>query len=122
MKKKNVYVGKWVEKGWREINLSFTPESLKYLLEQGLNESDPQFTHQDIANWCGKYWWKTVEEELDLGADKVEQIAVKVAKDVECQWDLFLSNTYSLTDLQNLDFSKVKLPKEWFEKWLCELT
>jgi hypothetical protein len=119
--KKNVYVGKWEEKGWCEINLTFTPESLKYLLDQALNESEPEFTHQDIANWCGKYWWKTEEEELDSGADKVKQIAVKVAKDIDCQWELFLVNTYSLADLQNLDFSKVKLPIEWFEKWLHEL-
>jgi hypothetical protein len=31
----------------------------------------------------------------------------KVIEDISAQWDLYLSNTYSLEELQQLDFSKV---------------
>jgi len=34
---------------------------------------------------------------------------------------LFLVNTYSLKELQNLDLSKVKLPQDWFIEWLKQL-
>ncbi|OIK10804.1 hypothetical protein BIV60_20255 [Bacillus sp. MUM 116] len=46
----------------------------------------------------------------------------KVLEDISAQWDLYLTNTYSLEELQQLDFSKVKLPKEWFDGWLKELS
>lgn len=45
-----------------------------------------------------------------------------ILEDISAQWDLFLANTFSLKELQQLDFSKVKLPIEWFEGWLKELT
>ena len=46
---------------------------------------------------------------------------VRIAADVDCQWDLYLINTYSLKELQQLDFSTIKLPLEWFEDWRSEL-
>jgi hypothetical protein len=30
------------------------------------------------------------------------------------QWDMYLANTYTLPELQHLDFSRVCLPQEWF--------
>ena len=56
--------------------------------------------------------------------DELSQIvenAVIVARDIECQWDLFLVNSYSLKELQKIDLSKVKLPQEWFIQWLEQL-
>ena len=51
----------------------------------------------------------------------IVEIAVIVARDIECQWDLFLVNSYSLKELENIDLSKVKLPQEWYIQWLEEL-
>ena len=50
-----------------------------------------------------------------------DNMTFRIARDIECQWDLFLVNTYSLEELQNLDFSKVKLPQDWFIEWLKQL-
>ena len=30
-------------------------------------------------------------------------------------------DTFSLTELQSLDFSRVRLPHEWFADWLAKL-
>jgi len=35
-----------------------------------------------------------------------------ILADIETQWDLYLANTYSLSQLQQLDFEAVKLPVE----------
>ena len=46
---------------------------------------------------------------------------ISIAADVDCQWDLYLVNTYSISELQSLDFSEVRLPTEWFADWLKQL-
>lgn len=48
--------------------------------------------------------------------------AISIAADVDCQWDLYLANTYKLQELQKLDFAAVRLPPEWFQDWLMKLT
>ena len=48
-------------------------------------------------------------------------LAIDVAGDVEVQWDLYLANTYTLSELQALDFSRVELPRVWFTEWTNKL-
>ncbi len=43
------------------------------------------------------------------------------AQEIEMQWDMYLANTYTLPELQHLDFSQVRLPNEWFADWLARL-
>ena len=52
------------------------------------------------------------EEELRL------RHVADIAQDVSAQWDLYLSNTYTLEQLNRITFSTVTLPVEWFEGWL----
>ncbi|MGG3449925.1 hypothetical protein [Domibacillus aminovorans] len=54
--------------------------------------------------------------------EEFDEIAFGIARDIECQRDLFLVNTYSSEELQNLDLSKVKLPQDWFIEWLKQLS
>ncbi|HEY1041749.1 MAG TPA: hypothetical protein VGE63_03450 [Candidatus Paceibacterota bacterium] len=110
---RNQYIGKWKECGWQEINLDFNVENLKLLLKEGLIVSG-EYTHQDIAQWCNQYTMYFIEREI-------REEGCGVAEDVSMQWDLFLTNKYSLEELQSLDFSKVRLPSEWFEEWIKEL-
>ena len=42
---------------------------------------------------------------------------LSIAANVSCQWDLYLANTYSLKQLQALDFADVRLPLDWFDAW-----
>ncbi len=49
------------------------------------------------------------------------EAAADVAQEVEMQWDMYLANTYTLQQLQRLDFSQVRLPAEWFADWVARL-
>lgn len=44
-----------------------------------------------------------------------------ILADVETQWDLFLANSFTLQELQSLNFAEIRLPTEWFNEWLRQL-
>jgi len=100
------------------IQKPFTAQSLREVLQWGLHPGSAPHTHQEIAEWCSRYC-QVHEEELERTGDKSS--ALRIADDVEAQWELFLVNTYSGAELQRLDFSKVRLPVEWFAGWLARL-
>ncbi|WP_051348389.1 hypothetical protein [Peribacillus kribbensis] len=113
---RNRYVGSWSESAYIEIDWPFDEENLVDLLKGVVNKTN-QFTHQQICNWCDKHYMKYINEEKS-GDEKLYGIL----GDISAQWDLYLTNTFSLIELQQLDFSKIKLPIVWFEDWLKELT
>lgn len=113
---RNRYVGSWTESNFIEIDLSFSKENLVDLLKSVVNKTN-LYTHQQISNWCDKHYMNYMNED---GLD--DEKLYGILEDISAQWDLYLSNTYSLKELQQLDFSKVKLPIEWVEGWLKELT
>ena len=49
------------------------------------------------------------------------RIMETVVEDVDCQYELYLANTYTLEQLQHMDHSTVALPCEWFTQWLSQL-
>lgn len=114
-KGRNRYIGCWEETGWREISLPFTRESLITVLAWGAGEQPSTHTHQDIARWCDllNLMWHTDTPEGDALKPLVD-----LAEDVSAQWDLHLANTYTLEQLQALQFSDINLPVEWFQDWL----
>jgi hypothetical protein len=106
--------------GWNfnktSINLPYSYESLVRLLSRiSINENN--FSHYDFAQWCDNF--TMVFDEVELFP--IVENAVAVVQDIECQWDLFLVNSYSLEELQDINLSKVTLPQEWFIKWLEQL-
>ena len=116
---RNRYVGSWQETGWREIVLPFNTANLSTLLEQGAGLLPAEFTHQDIAHWCDRYIMAARMGECRQSSDPKDCKAGSIiAEDVSAQWDLFLANTYSLPELQTLNFSEVRLPLDWFQDWL----
>jgi len=44
-----------------------------------------------------------------------------ILADVETQWDLYLANTFTLKELQTMDFENVRLPLSWFSDWVNEI-
>jgi hypothetical protein len=58
---------------------------------------------------------------LDTDETPDMEAAIRIAADVDCQWDLFLANSYTLDQLRRLDFSAVRLPMEWFLDWERQL-
>jgi len=113
---RNVYIGKWEAPILNAIEYDFTAENAKKIIQFAIDEENV-FTHKDIADWCYKYWVKY--HDLD-NSNEVEKV-IEVMLDIDAQWDMNLSNTYSLKELQVLDFKKVNLPKEWFISWMDKL-
>ena len=114
-KKNNLkYVGLWAETESKAITLPFTIAGIKTVLEWGANPEKSQYTHQDIAHWCCRFYMKMRE----IDADKAMDIAIDIAEDVDAQWELYMVNSFSLNELRNLDFSKERMPFEWFNNWL----
>jgi hypothetical protein len=119
MKSRNKYVGKFVETDFEPIDLQFSIASLKHLLDSAVSSN--LYTHQQVADWACRFWSECMEGELSQSEDEEIIRAVEIALDVNSHWDMFLYNTYSLEQLQNMNFSQVELPSEWFEKWRAEL-
>lgn len=116
-KGRNKFVGSWSESATRTIDLPFTVESLRSVLSLGISPNGEDYTHQEIAHWCDRFHMAMFDIETDRGMD----IATGVAADVDAQWDMFLANTYTLEELQKLNFRQVNLPVEWFMDWLRQL-
>ena len=98
------------------INSPYSYESLVRLLSR-ISKNENNFSQYDFAQWCDNFTMIFDEAELS----PIVESPVTVTRDIECQWDLFLVNSYSLKELENMDLSKVKLPQEWFIQWLEEL-
>lgn len=113
---KKKYIGSWSESKFIEIDLEFNKKNLVELLKSVVNNSN-RFSHQQICNWCDKHYMKYMDND-----NLYNKELYKVLEDISAQWDLYLTNTYSLEELQQLNFSKVKLPIEWFDRWLKELS
>jgi hypothetical protein len=101
----------------RQINVNHTAENLKQLLIQVLNKNN-LFTQEELADWCCDYTEKI--RDVDLGT-QFEINAFSVAEDIDCQWELYLTNSYTVEQLQVLDKSKVDLPEDWFKNWLSKI-
>jgi hypothetical protein len=116
---RNKYIGKWIETEAKKIDVPFTCENLDMLLYQIIIKENSTFSHQDFVNWCEDFYWfldsKDTNDMLKLDENG---LLIGVLNDISVQWDLYLVNTYSLKELQKLDFSNVQLPLEWFENWL----
>ncbi len=88
------YLGRWNATAFRQLSLPWGVASLRTLLREGVDPHSPHI-HQQIADWCGRYY--VFLEEGDLG----ESTAATIALDVDAQWDLYLVNSSRLAILGN---------------------
>ncbi len=95
----------------KKIELEFNKENFLTLLSYGQQPDQSPYTHKQIAEWCEPFWNKY--SDIDTSA-QIEKIMPLLA-DVETQWDLYLANTFSSSELKQLDFESVKLPVAWFK-------
>jgi hypothetical protein len=116
-KGRNRYAGSWTETVSKNIDLPFTVESMRKILEWGASPDNSPVTHQDIAHWCDRFHMVMLDADTDKSMDAVTGIAAAV----DAQWDMYLASTYTLEELQNLDFSTARIPVEWFHGWLNQL-
>ena len=111
------YTGSFQESHCKLIDLPFSPESIEQILQWGEMPEGAHHTHQEIAHWCNRMHIDLLDTNIEPELNR----ALSIAKDVDCQWDLFLVNTFNVEQLRTLDFSTVCLPVEWFANWLEKL-
>lgn len=114
MKKRKNYIGKYIEPVYETITSVFCLASLKSHLENIVNETS-EYTEKEFVDWCYKNFTKKMDSEEE---NSEMNKALNIAEDIDIQWDLFLANSFSLSDLQKIDFNKIQLPKEWYIKWV----
>lgn len=106
---------------WNEtsIKLPYTSENLKILLGTVCRREN-KFSHYDFVKWCDNL---TMAFDNDEGEELIESasLAFGIAKDIECQSDLFWSEVYSLEELRKVDQSNLELPHSWFIEWFRTL-
>ncbi len=117
-KDRNKFIGSWTELVTTPIKLAYTPSNLSELLDIGATLENESYTHQEIADWCGKY---AIHQRENSQSSTKKNNDYEVACDVDAQWNLFLCNSYSLEELQSLKFAEVRLPIEWFASWKDQL-
>jgi len=100
---RNQVIGSWTETNCRVIDLPQTSDTLRELLIEGQRTSS-QYTHLQIVDWCYRICMRYINDDNPNELDKT----IIIAEDVDAQWDLFLANTFSLKELQELDFSTGK--------------
>jgi hypothetical protein len=94
--------------------LPFTRDSVIQMLTWGANPETSPFSHKQIAEWCDRFWCKY----MDIDAKPEIERLMPILADVDCQWDLYLANKYSIDDLRSKNFEKELIPVEWFKDWL----
>lgn len=121
-RKRTRFNGAYSEPPDLSIELPFTLANLRTLLIEG-SHSDSGHTHQQIKDWADRFWWRYTQWPADPDASVPADIkaAADLAQEIEMQWDMYLVNTYTLPELQHLDFSLVRLPAAWFTDWLARL-
>lgn len=95
-------------------DMPFTRAAAIQMLRWGADPESSPYTHKQIAEWCDRFWCKY----LDVDAEPEIESLLPTLTDVETQWDLYLTNTYSIQELQTQDFEGEQMPKEWFNGWL----
>lgn len=114
---RNKYIGKYTETVFEVIEDDFTYSNLFQFLNE-IIEDRFKYAQKDFVDWCVRGWCKYMDVDIE---DKSLEKTIKIFADVDCQWDLYLANTYSLSELQNMNYYEVKLPKEFYENWKNEL-
>lgn len=123
--RRNRYIGKWEELPPADpIDFPFSRASVVEVLKGALAKPR-RFTDQQLADWAYRYFMSDVAA-FDAAAaasapSPSDDPAIDVVDDIHTQWDLYLSNTFTLEQLQNLDFAAVDLPREWYQAWLEQL-
>ncbi|MEM4992730.1 hypothetical protein WKH56_09315 [Priestia sp. SB1] len=93
---------------------SYTADSLKKVIKLAVINS---ISHKDLVDWCEGFLQENSKDtSISINRSKNKK-AIMVALDIENQWELYLSNTYTFEELQKLEQKEVKMPKQWLEEW-----
>lgn len=92
----------------------YTPDSLKKVIKLAVIDS---ISHKDLVDWCSNFL-QEASQDISISVNRpLNKKAIMVALDIENQWELYLSNTYTLEELQTLEQKDVKMPIQWLQEW-----
>lgn len=94
--------------------MAFTPAAVMQMLQWGADPASSPYSHKQIAEWCDRFWCQHLDDDPP---PEIERL-LPILADVETQWDLFLANTYTISEFQSGNFEGVRMPMEWFQEWL----
>lgn len=90
----------------------FSSQNLHILITLAVNQ---ELSHKTLMDWCSLYIHETDE------GDNQNLLLNDKAIDIDAQWELFLSNTFTLSELQTLNLDLIKIPVQWLKDWLEKL-
>ncbi|PGK51225.1 hypothetical protein CN918_25895 [Priestia megaterium] len=90
----------------------FSNENLKKAIDLAINN---QITNKELIDWCFRYLNDIYFN--DNESTPLDDKATEVVLDIDNQWELYLSNTFTLSELQIIDLETIKMPSEWLENW-----
>lgn len=99
------------------VDLPFTRAAAELVLQHGANPDASPYSHKEIAEWCDRFWCQY----LDIDVEEEIEKLLPVLTDVETQWDLYLTNKYSVEELRTGSFDDERMPAEWFVEWLDQI-
>lgn len=116
------------------IDLPYSFESLKRLLNE-IYHKENTYSHYEFSKWCDNLTMVFDEDDgtddendkdlnqwlKDLEEWDENDLAVKIAADIEREWDLNLFENYSEQQLKTLDLSQVVFPEKWIQDWVKEI-
>lgn len=102
---------------WNEtsIKLPYTSENLRVLLDKVVRKENT-FSQYDFVKWCDNLTLAFDDDEKEE-LNEADSLAFGVARDIECQWDLF----WSEKELRKIDQSNLEFPHNRFIKWSKQL-
>lgn len=98
------------------IPIPFTRDSVLRVLNWGAHPDQSPYSHKQIAEWCDRFW--CAFREIDAPPE-IESL-IPILADIDCQWDCYLANSYSIEELRSRSFEEECIPVEWFQEWLVE--
>lgn len=99
------------------IDMPFTREATLHLLKLGADPEQLQYSHQQIAEWCDRFW----RQYMDIDAEPDIEKLMPILADVDKEWDLHLACKYSQEELQSKDLQQERMPHEWFREWVRQI-
>ena len=92
----------------------YTSDSLKKVIKLAVINS---ISHKELVDWCEAFL-QEISKDTNIKVNRsLSKKAIMVALDIENQWELYLSNTYTLEELQDLEQKEVKMPIQWLKEW-----
>lgn len=98
-----------------EIQLEFTPEHIRKVVQWGAMGSNSPHSHKSIAGWCERFWNKY--SDIDTPSDI--ELYMPLLAEIESEWDMYEAwyNEQHPHPVQSAPL----LPEHYFKKWLEQI-